>query len=202
MFLIKNRYYFSFHQHLYSEILSKYIFPYKDIYSTSNWNNQAMVIFFPPPFFFFLSIEFNWKIYLPTIHVLFNAANVCASLDIVPRSLRSTRYPIFSSITNDPSNIDVFSSLLLLSLFFSKQIARDFDFFQPCLLFDPPLDNKPNRCLIANLHFFHENLKIRSMKTDDVYTRVCKYLHRFNLIEFISLVFEMSASEITSCLNS
>lgn len=137
MFLIKNRYYFSFHQHLYSEILSKYIFPYKDIYSTSNWNNQAMVIFFPPPFFFFLSIEFNWKIYLPTIHVLFNAANVCASLDIVPRSLRSTRYSIFSSITNDPSNIDVFSSLLLpsfppLLIFF--QTDRSWFRFFPAML--------------------------------------------------------------------
>lgn len=112
---------------------------------------------------------------------------------------------IFASITNDPEHwCFLFSSLLSSTLFFSKQIARDFDFFEPCLLFDP-LDNKPNRCLIANLHFCTLNVS-RGENSDRwklmMFIHVYKYLHRSNLIEFISLVFEMSASEITSCLNS
>lgn len=164
-----------------------------------------LFFFFPP---FFLSIEFNWKIYLPTIQsllVLFNAANVCASLDIVPRSLRSTRYDFqFDNKRSRTLMYFPFSPFFLPLLFFCKHRSW-FRFFSRASSLTPSLDIKPNRCLTANLHFCTLNVPRSesswTMKTGDVYTRV-QIFTWIQSIEFISLVFEMSASEIISCLNS
>lgn len=111
---------------------------------------------------------------------------------------------IFASITNDPEHwCFLFSSLLSSTPIFFQTNRSWFRFFWAI----PPLwpSDKPNRCLIANLHFCTLNVS-RGENSDRwklmMFIHVYKYLHRSNLIEFISLVFEMSASEITSCLNS